>query len=1234
MASLPPKPPKIDQRTYENIVEQTETLVQQYTDWKPAPEGKTDAGKALIRIFGRMVKLVSDRLNQVPEKNFLAFLDLIGGELQPPQPAKVPLTFYLAEGSPVDGLVPAHTQVSAPPQEGANEEIVFETDRELVVTTTQLQAVFVREPSQDKYAEHTLAATGQEDVAFFAFAGDRSIPHHLYITCPEIFTLSELKELKLIITTDTASQFRNLPLIWSYWDGSQWQESQTPSLSQTSDPCTITFPNLPIPTPSEIQGKLGRCTITFPDLSIPSPSEIQGKLGRWLQAKLTNIPLNLPQVTNIQGSINVKQSNLIPEICLFNATPLDLTKDFYPFGEQPETNDTFYIALQDAYIKPDTIITIDINLSYKPVNINNLKISWEFGNGQIWQEITDKTNQLRWIEKSSAIQFTERDTIQAKLQFPKQENLPLTSTVNGEIRYWIRARITQGHYGNAAVKRQYPVYNDLAALREKIQKGISEIPVDSLDLFEVGDKIRLLPIKDGFPEENQITKINQIDNRLTLKNGILNTSLDVGTRIMRKLIITETIPPTYDPPLIKSLKLTYDFTITENAVYFAVNDFNYYHPTSFSTKLKQKAASGDQLLNLAEVKGLTVGEFLTINSEKYQIEAINSENHQVILTSKIRQDVASNTEINRYFTPFTPTVDREPTLYLGFDKSFDNKTVTLYAQVEPPLPDELSAEITVETVITETANSGEKILKLADVTGWQNGDRLEIQNPINAKQYNNYTISDIHENQVTINQSLQQTYHPGNLVIHPKQPELTWEYSSPIGWQPLGVQDETQAFSQRGLLQFIAPADFSKTETFGKQLYWLRVRWQGGNFWVKPRLRRLLTNTIWAVQAISLREEILGSSNHDPNQVFVANNNPILMGQQLEIQEGQIPQIEPQRLKVIRDDLGEIESVWVLWQEVADFYGSSASDRHYILDRQTGEIRFGNGQAGMIPPRGQNNIRLSFYRIGGGKQGNVTSQTITQLRTTIPYIDRVINLEAAAGGTQQETLDRLKERVPKQLRHRDRAVTLEDMADLAYEASTDVARVKVVPPDLLTANFSPLNQKFWLDPTKADVSFQDNLNQKLLTINNESERTSFANMMREINRRAGQVKLIILPHSSDRQPIPSLALLERVETYIRSRCQPTMDLVVTAPKWQEVTVTATITPVFLEDADIVRNIVRQRLEAFLHPLTGGKGEGWQFGRYPQESDIYAIIQSIPGVDHVNSLEILLTTNSSLIMLTP
>jgi hypothetical protein len=1214
MASLPPK---IDPRTYTEIVEQTEKLAQQFTDWKPAPPGKMDAGGALIRIFARMVKLVSDRLNQVPEKNFLAFLDLIGGELQPPQPAKVPLTFYLAEGSPVDGLVPAYTQVSAPPAEGTDEEIVFETDRELVVTTTQLQAVYVREPSQDRYSDCTLEATGQEDGAFLAWKGDRSIPHSLYITCPEIFTLPQLTDLKLILTSENSSQFPNLPLSWSYWDGEQWQLlKNNPGYANNQ----FTLTNLPILT----------------------ASEINGKVGKWLQAKLDNLHLvaNLPAINNIQGRVDINQSNLTPEVFLFNNSPLDLSKDFYPFGEQPELNDTFYIALHDALIKPDAIVTINISLSKRPHNLdkNTLKIFWETGNGQEWQEvISNNSNQnikVKWIE-NTAIKFTESDNIQAKLQFPNRENIPAPSTVNGETRYWLRARITQGHYGQSSKTRKYPIYNQVAIVNSTstaANKTTITILGNASDFFASNDIIRLVWIENNIEKQEEYEIENVSGSDLALKKAINQNAQANSTKILRRDIITETIPPTYDPPLIKSFKLSYNFTIIEDATYCAHNDLTYSHSGSFSTQLKQKANNGDKLLNLRNITGLTVGEFLKINDDNYQIESINPETNQVILTTKINKNYSTNTPVNRIFYPFIPTVDKDATLYLGFDKSFNNKTVTLYPQVNPPLPDELSAEITTETFLTEAVNTGQKTLKLNDITGWRNGDKIEIKIPINKKEYDGYTITDISENQVIIHQPLRQNYGNNNPVVHPQKPQLIWEYSSPIGWQSLGVKDETKAFSQNGLIQFIAPTNFSQTETFGKQLYWLRVRWQGGNFCIQPRIRRILTNTIWAVQATTLREEILGSSNHEPNQIFIANNTPILMGQKLEIQEGKIPtELPSEQIKIIRDDLGEIEEVWVLWQEVGDFYGSGADSRHYTLDRQTGEIRFGDGMTGMIPPRGRNNIRLSFYRTGGGKQGNIPAQTINQLKTTIPYIDRVINLEAATGGAEQESLERLKQRVPKQLRHRDRAVTHEDIADLAYAASTDIARVKVVTADLLTNNFSPLNENFWLDPSNPDISFEDSLKEKLGKIT-ETERTNFEKMMREINRRAGQVKVIILPQSNDRQPTPSLALLERVETYLHPRCQPTMDLVVTAPKWEEITVTVTIIPVSLDNADIVRNTVKQRLEAFLHPLTGGKGDGWQFGRYPQKSDFYAIIQSIAGVDRVDSLKVEIAateTNSSL-----
>jgi hypothetical protein len=209
-----------------------------------------DAGWALIRIFGRMAALVSDRLNQVPDKNFLAFLDLIGTQLLPPQPAKVPLTFSLAQGSPVDALVPAHTQVAAPPAEG-QEEVVFETDRELVVTTAQLQAVFVREPEKDKYSDRTSQAMGKKDAAFDAFAGEQPIEHCLYLACDELFALPGNKTVTLKFDFTEETDLAKLPITWSYWDGS-WR-SLSPFLVQLAGK-EVTINNPPVPTRLTING--------------------------------------------------------------------------------------------------------------------------------------------------------------------------------------------------------------------------------------------------------------------------------------------------------------------------------------------------------------------------------------------------------------------------------------------------------------------------------------------------------------------------------------------------------------------------------------------------------------------------------------------------------------------------------------------------------------------------------------------------------------------------------------------------------------------------------------------------------------------------------------------------------------------------------------------------------------------------------------------------------------------
>ncbi len=158
-----PAPP-VDSRTATDITRQINDLLALYAPaWKAQYHdpvtGKllwTDPlGTALIGIFSRFAELIIQRLNQVPDKNFLAFLDLLGEARLPPQPALVPLTFSLASGSASDAVVPAGTQVAAPPAEGETAPVIFKTERELVVTAAQLVSLFTRDPEQYRYADYS-----------------------------------------------------------------------------------------------------------------------------------------------------------------------------------------------------------------------------------------------------------------------------------------------------------------------------------------------------------------------------------------------------------------------------------------------------------------------------------------------------------------------------------------------------------------------------------------------------------------------------------------------------------------------------------------------------------------------------------------------------------------------------------------------------------------------------------------------------------------------------------------------------------------------------------------------------------------------------------------------------------------------------------------------------------------------------------------------------------------------
>ncbi len=430
-------------------------------------------------------------------------------------------------------------------------------------------------------------------------------------------------------------------------------------------------------------------------------------------------------------------------------------------------------------------------------------------------------------------------------------------------------------------------------------------------------------------------------------------------------------------------------------------------------------------------------------------------------------------------------------------------------------------------------------------------------------------------------------------VYGPASPKFNWQYWNGKDWQDANLEsDGTESLTVPGVLTVRAAEDIApwRQTSLGFNLFWLRVLWTDGKFEYLPALTRLLLNTVRATHSMTLQNELLGSSIGKPHQSFHSARRPILERVTLEVREPDLPETEElQRIyeaegkdavTTVRDSQGRIEQVWVRWHEVEDWLSSTHSDRHFVVNRETGEIAFGDDKNGRIPPAGTNNIRLRKYQTGGGRAGNKRRDAIVQLRTSVPYVDSVNNCEAASGGQDIEDLDSLRARGSRWLRHRDRAVAAQDYQDLAQLASPVVAKAKC-------------------------YSLQD------LAIDPGGEEL-----------RPGMVSLVIVPRGEEPRPQPDVNLLRRVRDFLDQRRAPEGNLVVLGPEYVRFCVITVVVPEnAYEGASLVLRC-QDTLRRYLHPIVGGEDRrGWEFGVMPHESDLYAVLESVAGLKYVRSLDI-------------
>lgn len=132
--ALPPL--NLDDRDFQMLVEEARlTIARTCPSWTDLSPG--DPGMVLLELFAHLTEVMIYRLNRLPEKAYIEFLNLIGVFLQAPTAASVDLRFSLPKPAEHPVEIPRGTRVTVSRATGGSDQPVFATARAARIATGQ-----------------------------------------------------------------------------------------------------------------------------------------------------------------------------------------------------------------------------------------------------------------------------------------------------------------------------------------------------------------------------------------------------------------------------------------------------------------------------------------------------------------------------------------------------------------------------------------------------------------------------------------------------------------------------------------------------------------------------------------------------------------------------------------------------------------------------------------------------------------------------------------------------------------------------------------------------------------------------------------------------------------------------------------------------------------------------------------------------------------------------------------
>ncbi|MEU5628439.1 putative baseplate assembly protein [Streptomyces tendae] len=218
---MPLPSPNLDDRRFQQFVDDAKRYIQQRApEW--TDHNVSDPGVTLVETVAHMADQIVYRLNRVPDKNHLAFLDLVGITLFPPSAARTDVTFWLSAPQEDTILVPVGTEVATLRTE-RDEAVVFATEQDLRIVPCTMGRL-VTQVSGEAVSDRTTDLAESKDVLCFAEAPNPG-------DCMLIGLTAAVPDCALALELDSRVDGvgvdpRQPPLVWEAWTEDGWQSCE------------------------------------------------------------------------------------------------------------------------------------------------------------------------------------------------------------------------------------------------------------------------------------------------------------------------------------------------------------------------------------------------------------------------------------------------------------------------------------------------------------------------------------------------------------------------------------------------------------------------------------------------------------------------------------------------------------------------------------------------------------------------------------------------------------------------------------------------------------------------------------------------------------------------------------------------------------------------------------------------------------------------------------------------